>query len=181
MSNYLKQKYKSEICSTLKNKFEYKNIHEIPKLTKITLNRGLGLNGQNTSALNKTIEEFRLITGQQPIVTQAKKSIAGFKIREKMNLGVSVTLRDKKMYAFLERLINLVLPRIRDFRGLNIESFDRFGNYHFGLLDQLVFPEINYDNVDQTLGINISIVTTAKTKEESLELLKQLGFPFKKA
>src|SRR6476661_7394201 len=123
------------------------------------------------------IEEFRVITGQQPLVTKAKKSIAGFKVRENMNLGVSVTLRGEKMFSFLEKLINLVLPRIRDFRGLSSKGFDRDGNFNFGLREQLVFPEINYDTVDQTRGFNLTIVTTAKTKEEGVALLKEFGFP----
>jgi large subunit ribosomal protein L5 len=159
--------------------FQYKNIHQVPKLVKIQLNRGLGADAQNTSILKKSIEEFRLISGQQPIVTTAKKSIAGFKVRENMNLGVTVTLRKEKMYSFLEKLIHLVLPRIRDFRGLSIQGFDRDGNFNFGLREQLVFPEISYESIDQTKGFNITIVTNAKTREEGITLLREFGFPLK--
>ena len=173
----LKLLYKDQIFPNLVKEFNYKNVHQVPKLVKIQLNRGLGLDGQNNKTLQKSIEEFRLITGQQPIVTKAKNSIAGFKVREEMNLGVTVTLRSTKMYAFLEKLIHLVLPRIRDFRGLSLKGFDRNGNYNFGLKEQLVFPEISYESVDQIKGFNISIVTTAKTKNEGIALLKEFGFP----
>ena len=179
MEKNLKSLYKEEIIPNLVTEFGYKNIHQVPKITKVKINRGLGLDGQNDSILKKTVEEFRVITGQQPIVTTARKSIAGFKVREKMNLGVTVTLRQEKMYAFFEKLIHLVFPRIRDFRGISTKGFDRDGNFNFGLTDQLVFPEVNYDNVDQTRGFNITIVTTAKTKEEGISLLKAFGFPFK--
>lgn len=169
--------YKQAILPTLQKQFSYKNIHEVPKLIKIQINRGLGIDGQNNKLLQKSVDEIRLITGQQPILTKAKKSIAGFKVRENMTLGITVTLRKTKMYAFLEKLIHLVLPRIRDFRGLSVKNFDKNGNYHFGLREQLVFPEITYDNVDQIKGLNISIVTTAKTQEEGIALLKAFGFP----
>ena len=173
----LKFLYKDLIFPNLIKQFDYKNNHQVPKLVKIQLNRGLGVDGQNNKTLQKSVEEIRLITGQQPILTKAKKSIAGFKVREEMILGITVTLRDKKMYAFLEKLIHLVLPRIRDFRGLSLKGFDRNGNYNFGLKEQLVFPEINYENVDQIKGLNISIVTTAQTKNEGIALLKEFGFP----
>lgn len=173
----LKFLYKDVIFQNLIKEFNYKNNHQVPKLVKIQLNRGLGLDGQNNKILDKSIQEICLITGQQPIVTKAKKSIAGFKVREDMSLGVTVTLRNKKMYAFLEKLIHLVLPRIRDFRGLSLKGFDRNGNYNFGLKEQLVFPEISYENVDQIKGLNISIVTTAQTKIEGVALLKEFGFP----
>lgn len=169
--------YKETIIKTLTEKFEYSNIHKVPKLVKIQVNRGLGIDGQNNSILKKSVDEFRVITGQQPVVTKAKKSIAGFKVREDMNLGVTVTLRGEKMYSFLEKLIHLVLPRIRDFRGLSSKGFDRDGNFNFGLREQLVFPEINYDTVDQTRGLNITLVTTAKTKNEGIALLKEFNFP----
>lgn len=169
--------YKETIIKTLSEKFEYSNIHKVPKLVKIQVNRGLGIDGQNNSILKKSVDEFRVITGQQPVVTKAKKSIAGFKVREDMNLGVTVTLRGEKMYSFLEKLIHLVLPRIRDFRGLSSKGFDRDGNFNFGLREQLVFPEINYDTVDQTRGFNITLVTTAKTKNEGIALLKEFNFP----
>lgn len=169
--------YKETIIDKLNQKFNYKNIHQVPKVVKIQVNRGLGIDAQNNSILKKSVDEFRVITGQQPIITKAKKSIAGFKVREEMNLGVTVTLRGEKMFSFLEKLIHLVLPRIRDFRGLSAKGFDRDGNFNFGLREQLVFPEINYDTVDKTRGLNITIVTTAKTKEEGAALLKEFGFP----
>nr|YP_009736228.1 50S ribosomal protein L5 [Scytosiphon promiscuus]QDM58315.1 50S ribosomal protein L5 [Scytosiphon promiscuus]QDM58458.1 50S ribosomal protein L5 [Scytosiphon promiscuus]QTW91489.1 ribosomal protein L5 [Scytosiphon lomentaria] len=176
-SKNLRLLYKDSIFANLIKEFDYKNKHQVPKLVKIQLNRGLGVDGQNNKTLQKSIEEIRLITGQQPILTKAKKSIAGFKVREEMTLGITVTLRSRKMYAFLEKLIHLVLPRIRDFRGLSLKGFDRNGNYNFGLKEQLVFPEISYENVDQIKGFNISIVTTAKTKNEGIALLKEFGFP----
>ena len=176
-SKNLRLLYKDLIFTNLIKQFDYKNKHQVPKLVKIQVNRGLGLDGQNNKTLQKSIEEIRLITGQQPILTKAKKSIAGFKVREEMTLGITVTLRSSKMYAFLEKLIHLVLPRIRDFRGLSLKGFDRNGNYNFGLKEQLVFPEISYENVDQIKGFNISIVTTAKTKNEGIALLKEFGFP----
>lgn len=169
--------YKEQIIENLYRKFKFKNKHQVPKLLKIQINRGLGIDAQNTSILKKSIEEFRIITGQHPIITKAKKSIATFKVRENMNLGLTVTLRREKMYSFLEKLIHLVLPRIRDFRGLNPQGFDRNGNFNFGLRDQLVFPEISYDMIDQTHGLNITIVTSAKNKHEGYELLKEFGFP----
>ncbi len=179
MTNILKENYKNKITKNLKDKYNYQNPHQVPKLVKIQLNRGLGLAAQNKNILQKTVDEFRIITGQQPIITKAKKSIAGFKTREGMSLGVTVTLRNEMMYAFLERFINLVLPRIRDFRGLNIEGFDKKGNYNIGLREQLVFPEIDYNQIDQSRGFTISFVTTAKTADESLALLKEFGLPFK--
>nr|YP_009455838.1 50S ribosomal protein L5 [Dictyopteris divaricata]YP_010205343.1 50S ribosomal protein L5 [Grateloupia livida]AQZ25054.1 50S ribosomal protein L5 [Dictyopteris divaricata]UAV85912.1 50S ribosomal protein L5 [Grateloupia livida] len=173
----LKNLYKKSIQPQLQEQFNYRNIHQVPKLVKIQINRGLGLEGQNNKLLQKSVDEIRLITGQQPVLTKAKKSIAGFKVREHMTLGITVTLRQTKMYTFLEKLIHLVLPRIRDFRGLSTKNFDRNGNYHFGLQEQLVFPEISYENVDQIRGLNISIVTTAKTQAEGIALLKEFGFP----
>lgn len=169
--------YKESIIQKLRADFEYKNIHQVPKILKIQVNRGLGGDAQNNSILKRSVEEFRQITGQQPIITKAKKSIAGFKVREEMNLGVSVSLRGEKMYSFLEKLIHLVLPRIRDFRGLSSKGFDRDGNFNFGLREQLVFPEISYESIDQPRGLNITIVTSAKTKKEGLALLKEFGFP----
>lgn len=176
--NNLKQEYKSVVCPKLLNKFDYKNIHQIPKLQKIQINAGLGLNGQNKATLQKAIEEIRLISGQHPLITTSKKSIAGFKLREGVPIGLTVTLRREKMYAFLERFIKLVLPRIRDFRGLNPKNFDKEGNYNVGISDQLVFPEINFDDVEKRRGFNISIVTSAKNSSESFFLLKELGLPF---
>jgi large subunit ribosomal protein L5 len=179
MSN-LKEYYLSTVVPNLLNEFNYVNRHQIPKLEKIQFSAGLGLNAQNRVFLQKATEEIRLITGQNPILTTSKKSIAAFKIREGMPLGLTVTLRREKMYAFLEKFTNLVLPRIRDFRGLNPKSIDKYGNYNLGITEQLVFPEIDYDNVDQRRGFNISIVTTAKNATEGLFLLKELGIPFSK-
>ena len=180
MTQPLKEKYKKEVVPNLIKEFEYKNIHQVPKLLKIQINRGLGAAASNNSTLQQTVEEVRMISGQQPVVTHAKKSIAGFKLREKQPLGVTVTLRGNYMLSFLERLINLVLPRIRDFSGLSTNGFDQHGNYNFGLKTQLVFPEISYESVDQQRGFNITLVTSAKTKMEGLSLLKNYGVPFKK-
>ena len=179
MSN-LKEHYKTTVIPKLMENFQYKNIHQIPKVEKIHINAGLGLNAQNRVFLQKATEEIRVITGQQPVLTKSKKSIAGFKVREEMPLGLTVTLRGEKMYAFLERFIKLALPRIRDFRGLNPNTFDKFGNYNTGISEQLVFPEIDFDSVDQRRGFNITIVTTAKSQKESYILLKELGVPFSK-
>ena len=177
MSN-LKDLYNKEVIPKLEMEFKYVNKHQIPKIEKIHISSGLGLNAQNRVFLQKAIEEIRVITGQQPLLTVSKNSIAGFKIREGMPLGLTVTLRKEKMYAFLEKFIKLVLPRIRDFRGLNPSNFDRDGNYNLGIIDQLVFPEIDYDSVDQKRGFNITIVTSAKTPKEAFVLLKELGVPF---
>ena len=179
MSN-LKNDYLSKVVPKLLEEFKYENKHQIPKIEKIQISAGLGLNAQNRVFLQKATEELRLITGQQPILTSAKKSVAGFKIREGMPLGLTVTLRREKMYAFLEKFIHLVLPRIRDFRGLNPLNFDKDGNYNLGISEQLVFPEIDYDNVEQRRGFNITIVTTAKNSTESFFLLKEVGLPFAK-
>ena len=179
MSN-LKNEYINIVIPKLQKEFDYKNVHQIPKIEKIQVSCGLGLNAQNRTILQKATEEIRLITGQHPILTIAKDSIAGFKIREGMPLGLTVTLRREKMYAFLEKFIKLVLPRIRDFRGLNPNNFDKFGNYNLGISEQLVFPEIDYDSVEQRRGFNITIVTTAKNSKESFYLLQQLGLPFAK-
>ena len=176
----LKQEYLEDITPNLVNEFGYKNKHEIPKLVKISVSCGLGLNAQNRTFLQKATDEIRLITGQHPVLTKAKKSIAGFKIREGMPLGLTVTLRREKMYAFLEEFIKLVLPRIRDFRGLNPNNFDKYGNYNIGISEQLIFPEIDYDQVEQRRGFNITIVTTAKTQKEGYYLLKECGIPFAK-
>jgi large subunit ribosomal protein L5 len=179
MSN-LKQHYKTIVSPKLEKEFQYENVHQIPKLEKIHVSAGLGLNAQNRTFLQKATEEIRLITGQQPILTLSKNSVAGFKIREGMPLGLTVTLRREKMYAFLEKFIKLVLPRVRDFRGLTTTNFDKAGNYSLGISEQLIFPEIDYDSVEQRRGLNITIVTTAKNSVESLFLLKELGVPFKK-
>ena len=179
MSN-LKNEYLKTVIPKLQNEFEYKNIHQIPKVEKIVISASLGLNAQNRTFLQNATNEIRMISGQQPILTIAKKSIAGFKIREGMPLGLVVTLRREKMYAFLEKFIKLVLPRLRDFRGLNPNQFDKEGNYNIGISDQLIFPEIDYDNVEQRRGFAITIVTTAKSRNEGFFLLKELGIPFAK-
>ncbi|MDJ0648439.1 MAG: 50S ribosomal protein L5 [Xenococcaceae cyanobacterium MO_188.B19] len=180
MVSALKEKYKTEIVPKLKEQFSYTNIHQVPKVNKITVNRGLGEASQNAKALESSIAELATITGQKPVVTRAKKAIAGFKIRQGMPVGVMVTLRGDRMYAFLERLINLALPRIRDFRGVSANSFDGRGNYSLGVREQLIFPEIDYDTIDQIRGLDISIVTTANTDEEGRALLKEMGMPFRK-
>jgi len=179
MSN-LKKEYLEIVIPKLLNEFQYKNKHEIPKIEKIVISSCLGLNAQNRTFLEKAIQEVRLISGQQPILTKAKKSIAGFKVREGMPLGLVVTLRREKMYAFLEKFTKLVLPRLRDFRGLNPQNFDKDGNYNLGITEQLIFPEINYDSVDQRRGFGITIVTSAKNAQEGFFLLKELGVPFAK-
>lgn len=179
MVQKFKNLYEEEVIPYLKDNFKYSNIHQIPRIEKIQINRGLGSLAQNTKILKKSIDEFRSITGQQPVVTKSKKSIAGFKLREEMELGVTVTLRRQRMYSFLDRLINLALPRIRDFQGLDPKKFDKFGNYTFGITDQLIFPEIEYESVDQSLGFNITITTSAQTAKEGLVLLKKMGLPFR--
>jgi large subunit ribosomal protein L5 len=165
----------------LMEEFGYTNIHQVPKMVKVTVNRGLGEASQNAKALEASINEIAMITGQKPVVTRAKKAIASFKIREGMPVGVMVTLRADRMYAFLDRLINLALPRIRDFRGVSPKSFDGRGNYTLGLREQLIFPEIEYDSIDQIRGMDISIITTANNDEEGRALLKQFGMPFRES
>ena len=159
-------------------KFKYKNIHQIPKINKIVLNMGIGDAKEDSKILDKAQEELSLIAGQKAIKTKAKKVIAGFKIREGMNLGVSVTLRNKIMYEFLDRLINIAIPRIRDFRGLNSKSFDGNGNFTMGIKEQIIFPEINYDKIDKVRGLDVTICTSAKNNTEALELLKNFNMPF---
>ena len=180
MVTKLRTDYKEKIINSLYKSLNCTNIHQVPKLIKIKVNRGLGLAAQNTAVLNKTINEFRVITGQQPVVTVARNSVATFKIREEMPLGITTTLRRDKMYTFLDRFINLTLPRIRDFQGLDPNKFDKNGNYNIGITDQLIFPEIDYEQVDQMLGLNITIVTTAKNSKEGLALLDKIGIPFSK-
>lgn len=175
----LKQIYQETIVPQLTEEFGYKNVHEVPKVVKITINRGLGEASQNAKALESSIVELSTISGQKPVVTRAKKAIAGFKLREGMPVGVMVTLRSKRMYSFLDRLISLALPRIRDFRGVSPNSFDGRGNYSLGIREQLIFPEISYDSIDQIRGFDISIITTAQTDEEGRALLKAMGMPFK--
>jgi large subunit ribosomal protein L5 len=180
MTQRLKIFYQDTIVPKLKEQFGYKNLHQVPKVVKITVNRGLGEASQNAKALESSISELSTITGQKPVVTRAKKAIAGFKIREGMPVGVMVTLRADRMYAFLDRLINLALPRIRDFRGISDKSFDGRGNYSLGIREQLIFPEIDYDAIDQIRGMDVSIITTAQTDEEGLNLLREMGMPFRK-
>lgn len=179
MAKGLKNIYSEKIVPKLMEQFKYTNIHQVPKVIKITINRGLGEASQNAKALDSSLKEIATITGQKPVVTRAKKAIAGFKIRQGMPVGVMVTLRSERMYSFLERLINLALPRIRDFRGVSPKSFDGRGNYSLGVKEQLIFPEIDYDTIDQIRGMDISIITTAKTDEEGRALLKEMGMPFR--
>ncbi|TVQ05987.1 MAG: 50S ribosomal protein L5 [Leptolyngbya sp. DLM2.Bin27] len=179
MTDQLKTLYKETVVPKLIEQFKYENVHQVPKVVKVTINRGLGEASQNAKALESSLSELALITGQRPVVTRAKKAIAGFKIRQGMPVGVMVTLRADRMYAFLNRLINLTLPRIRDFRGISPKSFDGRGNYTLGLREQLIFPEIDYDTIDQIRGMDITIVTTASTDEEGRALLKELGMPFR--
>jgi len=179
MSDRLKTLYQDTIVPKLKEQFGYTNIHQVPRVTKVTVNRGLGEASQNAKALESSLSELATITGQKPVVTRAKKAIAGFKIREGMPVGVMVTLRSQRMYSFLDRLINLALPRIRDFRGISPRSFDGRGNYTLGIREQLIFPEIDYDSIDQIRGMDISIITTANTDEEGRALLKEMGMPFR--
>lgn len=179
MTESLKTIYQQKIVPKLTEQFGYKNIHEVPKLVKVTVNRGLGEASQNAKALESSLSELAIITGQKPVVTRAKKAIAGFKIRQGMPVGVMVTLRSERMYSFMERLINLALPRIRDFRGISPRSFDGRGNYTLGIREQLIFPEIDYDSIDQIRGMDISIITTAKTDEEGRALLKEMKMPFR--
>ncbi len=179
MAQRLKTQYQEKIVPKLMEQFKYTNVHQVPKVVKVTVNRGLGEASQNAKALEATLTEIATITGQKPVVTRAKKAIAGFKIRQGMPVGVMVTLRSDRMYSFLDRLINLALPRIRDFRGISPKSFDGRGNYTLGVREQLIFPEIDYDSIDQIRGMDISIITTANTDEEGRALLKEMGMPFR--
>ena len=167
------------VRKALSEEFGYKNPMEVPKLEKITVNIGLGEATQNPKLMDGAVQELALITGQKPVVTKARKSVAAFKLREGMSIGCMVTLRGVQMYEFLDRLMNVALPRVRDFRGLNTRSFDGRGNYTLGLRDQFIFPEISYEKVEKVKGMNICITTTAKTDAEALALLKQLGMPFR--
>ena len=179
MSN-LKEKYKNEVVPELMKKFNYKSVMQVPKLEKVVINMGVSDVRENAKALENAMRDLSIITGQKPVATKAKKSIAGFKIREGMEIGCKVTLRNTKMYDFTERLITVALPRVRDFRGLSPNSFDGRGNYSLGVKEQLIFPEIEYDKIDKIRGMDVIFVTTAKTDEEARELLKLLGMPFSK-
>ena len=175
----LREQYEKEVVPALKNKFGYKSIMQVPKLDKIVINIGLGDTRENPKALENAIKDLSQITGQKPVITKAKKSIAAFKIREGQDIGCKVTLRSDKMYDFAYKLFNVALPRVRDFRGVPADSFDGRGNYSMGIKEQLIFPEIEYEKVDRVRGMDIIFVTTAKTDEEAKELLKLLGMPFK--
>lgn len=174
----LKEKYITEVVPAMKEKFHYENVMQIPKLEKIVLNMGLGADKDNPKGIEHAVEELSLISGQKAIITKAKKSVANFKVREGMNIGAKVTLRGDRMYYFADKLMNIVLPRVRDFRGVSAKSFDGRGNYAMGLKEQLIFPEINYDDMDKVRGMDIVFVTTAKSDEEAKELLSLLGMPF---
>ena len=176
----LKEKYKSQVAPQLKEKFGYKNVHQIPKFDKVVINMSVTDAISNSKALDVALNELQTISGQKPVITKAKKSIAAFKLREGMNIGGKVTLRGERMYVFLDKLFNIVLPRIRDFRGLSRKSFDGRGNYNMGLKEQLVFPEINFDKVDKARGMDIVIVTTAKNDEEATAFLESMGLPLQK-
>ncbi|WP_017729586.1 50S ribosomal protein L5 [Halalkalibacterium ligniniphilum] len=178
--NRLKEKYQNEIVPSLMEKFNYSSIMAVPKLEKIVVNMGVGDAVSNAKVLDKAVEELTEITGQKPVVTKAKKSIAGFKLREGMPIGAKVTLRGERMYEFLDKLVSVSLPRVRDFRGISKKAFDGRGNYTLGVKEQLIFPEIDYDKVDKVRGMDVVIVTTAKTDEEARELLTQMGMPFQK-
>ena len=175
----LKEKYKNEIAPALAKEFDVKNPMAIPRIEKVVVNMGLGEASSNAKILDVATEELRAITGQKPVVTKAKKSIAAFKLREGMNIGTMVTLRGDRMYEFLDRLISVALPRVRDFRGISGKAFDGRGNYTLGVREQLIFPEIDFNKVDKTRGMNISIVTTAQNDEQARSLLKSLGMPFR--
>ena len=176
----LKDLYKSEIVDAMVKKFGYKNIMEVPKLDKIVINMGVGEAKDNSKVLETAVIELETITGQKVVTTKAKNSVANFKIREGMPIGCKVTLRGEKMYEFLDRLVNLALPRVRDFRGVNSASFDGRGNYALGIKEQIIFPEIEYDKIDKVRGMDVIVVTTAKTDEEARELLRLFNMPFKK-
>lgn len=174
----LKEKYEKEIVPALMEKFKYKSVMQIPRLEKIVINMGLGEVKDNAKAIDSAIADLTLITGQKPVVTKARKSVAAFKLRQGMNIGCKVTLRNLRMYSFADKLLNVALPRVRDFHGVSSNSFDGRGNYALGIKEQLIFPEIEYDKVDKIRGMDIVFVTTAKTDEEAKELIKLLGMPF---
>lgn len=176
----LYETYKTEIVDAMIKKFGYKNIMEVPKLDKVVINMGVGEAKENAKILDAAVKELEIIAGQKVVTTKAKKSVANFKIREGMPIGCKVTLRGEKMYEFVDRLVNLALPRVRDFRGVSANSFDGRGNYALGIKEQLIFPEIDYDKVNRVRGLDVVIVTTANTDEEALELLTQIGMPFAK-
>lgn len=180
MAVRLKDRYLNEITPALMQKFNYTTVMQVPKIEKVVINMGVGEAVSNSKVLDSAVADMQLISGQKPIITRAKKSIAGFKLRENMPIGVKVTLRGERMYYFLDKLFNITLPRVRDFHGVSAKAFDGRGNYTLGLKEQLIFPEIEYDKVDKVRGMDIVIVTTANTDEESRELLAQMGMPFAK-
>ncbi len=176
----LRETYKNEVFKALMDKFQYSNVMEVPKLEKITINMGLGEAKDNAKMLETAVEELSIISGQKPVITKAKKSIANFKVRQGMPVGTKVTLRGDNMYVFADKFFNIALPRVRDFKGVSKNAFDGRGNYSMGIKEQLIFPEINYDKVDKIKGMNVVFTTTAKTDEEAAELLRLLGMPFEK-
>lgn len=178
--NRLMVAYKDSVAPALKEHFKYQNVNEIPKLVKIVINAGLGDVKDNAKSFQLAVDELKLISGQKPVVTKAKKSVANFKVREGMSIGAKVTLRNRRMYEFMDKLISIALPRVRDFHGVNANAFDGRGNYTLGVKEQLIFPEIQYDQVEKTRGFDITFVTTAKTDEEAKQLLLLLGMPFAK-
>jgi large subunit ribosomal protein L5 len=175
----LKDKYREAVVPALKNKFQYKSVMQVPKLVKICLNQGIGAAVSDKKLIESAIAEMTLVTGQKAVATKSKKDISNFKLRQNMPIGVRVTLRDNRMYEFLDRLISVALPRIRDFKGINDKGFDGRGNYTLGITEQIIFPEIDIDKVSKIMGMDITFVTTAQTNEEALELLKEFGLPFK--
>lgn len=175
----LYEQYKNEITPKLMEKFQYKNVMQVPRIDKVVINIGIGEAIQNPKALDGAVNDLTVISGQKPVITRAKKSIAGFKLREGMPIGCKVTLRGRRMYEFLDRLINFSLPRVRDFRGVSPNAFDGRGNYSLGIKEQTIFPEIEYDKIDKIRGLEVVIVTTAKTDEEARELLREMGMPFR--
>nr|YP_009033827.1 ribosomal protein L5 [Mesotaenium endlicherianum]AHZ11210.1 ribosomal protein L5 [Mesotaenium endlicherianum] len=178
MAQRLKTLYLTSVAPTLRQQLQYSNLHQVPRLQKLVINCGIGEASQNAKSLESALRDLSVITGQKPVVTRARKAIAGFQIREKMPVGIRTTLRGEAMYAFLDRLVNLALPRIRDFQGLSWKSFDGHGNFHLGLREQLVFPEINYEKIDKLRGMDICIVTTSNLDIEAFHLLSALGMPF---
>jgi len=175
----LKELFSKEIKPSLKEQFGYKNLYMVPEIQKIVLNMGLGLDGNDSKIIKSSQEDLSLITGQKPIVTKFKKSVSNFKTRKNTNAGLKVTLRKNKMYEFIDRLVNIALPRIKDFRGLSSDGFDKFGNYTFGIKEHIIFPEVNFDKADKIRGLDITIVIKSIKKEDSFELLKKLNFPFR--
>ena len=180
VNSHLLKAYNSGVTGSLKNKFDYKNVHQIPNIIKVTLNMGLGEAVQNPKIIEAASKQLALISGQKPVITKAKNSIAGFKLREGMPIGCMVTLRNNHMWNFLDKLLHIAMPRIRDFRGISPKAFDGKGNYTLGIKEQLIFPEIEFDDVDHVRGMNVTLVTSANSDKESFAMLQELGFPFRK-